>query len=133
MTETCNHDGKWRKPRAKQREPSNAIPQKAQDTLSLPFIPATSHEFITLMEQIWSIDSEPVEGGGIYFSPSPFYDEWSDAIKVARAIGLAHTGSSTLDGEYAFVFRFPDETGVRIAGNGAAVRPATRRHRAAEP
>jgi hypothetical protein len=83
----------------------------------------TAQAFISVMENIWD--------GNL----SRFYDQWHDANKVAKALGLKHTGNSYMPGwlgkVYAKVYRFPDGSGIKIHHDGSAIRPATYRHGAA--
>ncbi len=80
-------------------------------------LPTSSEAFVAFMEHVW-------EGG-------PLYDEWHDAIKVARACGMVKCGPTLLNDQPAYVFRFPGALeGVRINRRGDALQVARLRRRA---
>jgi hypothetical protein len=95
---------------------------------TLPFIPATPEDFVRLMTgYIWADESKPADDGGIIASTSIWYDDWRDARKVARRIGMKCTAQPHgRNGDTTY--RFPETMlGVTITlndGMGSAVRIA---------
>ena len=91
-------------------------------------LPNNAMDFVHFMEDIWDMDGKPTEDGGTVLYQHPDYSRYHNALRVARFCGMIRTGGSSVGDKNAHVFRFPDEmyTGVCIAADGSALRPARR-------
>lgn len=98
-------------------------------TAPLPFEPTSTDEFARLMGMIWADDSAPSEDGGMTLYASDWYDDWHDAHRVARQIGLRRTGGSRRDGEHGIIYRFANGDGVFVNVAGSRLDTRTLRFR----
>lgn len=75
-----------------------------------------ANAFQIFMEEIWNEDAKGL------------YEEKHDAVKVAKEdFKGKHTGNSKLDGNYLYVFTFPDGSQICVFQSGAGLHPMRRR------
>jgi hypothetical protein len=87
--------------------------------------PRTYQAFADLMIEIWEGECKGNDDGGMTMRVHDLYDEWHDARRVARALGMVNMAPTTMDGARAYVHRFPDGTGAVITRDGSAFREAS--------
>lgn len=84
----------------------------------------TPTQFIAFMEMVWDAKTEPGPNGGLVMFQHPDYDQFHDAGRNARLMGLKRTGGH----RDANVYRFQSGEGVVIGLAGDWIKLAKNRY-----